>query len=193
MKHTPEMLLESFRWAKGREAEGRLTVEEVPLSREAILAGVASGRSSAILMDSLDSMSSDVRVIEGHKVSFLYAERHLIRVVRYSFGALYGSIAVDREVRNFEQLSHDLAYKVFAPKNADYGDAFALCGVPGICVRILDKYQRLAKLAPELKNPGNPGITKLTGVSGQVGESVKDTLVDMANYAGMGIMLILNG
>lgn len=69
------------------------------------------------------------------------------------------------------------ALELFAKKNADYGDAFANYGSVGIIVRLGDKIQRLMSVT---KN----GVTLVNT------ESLRDTLIDLHNYAAMGIMLI---
>jgi len=66
---------------------------------------------------------------------------------------------------------------LFTKKNKDYGDAFAKFGIIGILTRIEDKIQRLLSIT---KN----GITLIDN------ESLKDTLLDLHNYAAMGLMLI---
>ena len=67
------------------------------------------------------------------------------------------------------------ALTLFEKKNADYGDAFATYGLIGVLVRIQDKIQRLVS------------ITK-NGVHLVNDESLRDTLIDLHNYAAMGIM-----
>ena len=69
------------------------------------------------------------------------------------------------------------ALELFAKKNAYYGDAFANYGSVGVIVRLGDKIQRLMSVS---KN----GVTLVNT------ESLRDTLIDLHNYAAMGIMLI---
>ena len=69
------------------------------------------------------------------------------------------------------------ALELFKKKNADYGDAFAKFGVIGILMRIEDKIQR------------SLSITK-NGVQMVDDESIRDTLMDLHNYAAMGVMLL---
>ena len=66
---------------------------------------------------------------------------------------------------------------LFARKNADYGDAFAKYGVIGVLMRIEDKIQR------------SLSITK-NGVNLVSDEGIKDTLLDLHNYAAMALMLL---
>jgi hypothetical protein len=67
--------------------------------------------------------------------------------------------------------------ELFTRKNADYGDAFAKYGVIGVLMRIEDKLQR------------SISITK-NGVNLVKDERIRDTLIDLHNYAAMAIMLL---
>ena len=67
--------------------------------------------------------------------------------------------------------------EMFRKKNKDYGDAFAKFGVIGVLMRIEDKIQR------------SLSITK-NGVNMVNDESIRDTLMDLHNYAAMGVMLL---
>ena len=67
--------------------------------------------------------------------------------------------------------------EVFRKKNIDYGDAFAKYGVIGVLMRIEDKIQRALSIT---KN----GVTLVND------EGMKDTLLDLHNYAAMAIMLL---
>lgn len=69
------------------------------------------------------------------------------------------------------------ALELFTKKNIDYGDAFAKYGIIGILMRIEDKLQR------------SMSITK-NGVNLINDESIRDTLIDLHNYAAMGLMLL---
>ena len=69
------------------------------------------------------------------------------------------------------------ALELFTRKNADYGDAFAKYGVIGVLMRIEDKIQR------------SMSITK-NGVNLVNDEGIRDTLLDLHNYAAMALMLI---
>ena len=66
--------------------------------------------------------------------------------------------------------------ELFRKKNADYGDAFANYGVIGILVRMGDKINRLQSITSKKVSLINT-------------ESLRDTLIDLHNYA-MGIMLL---
>jgi len=66
---------------------------------------------------------------------------------------------------------------LFERKNADYGDAFATYGAVGVLVRIGDKLQRLSSIhSREVRLVDD--------------ESLRDTLIDLHNYAAMAIMTL---
>lgn len=67
--------------------------------------------------------------------------------------------------------------ELFKRKNKDYGDAFATYGPIGVLVRIGDKINRLQSIS-------NTGIQMVDD------ESIRDTLIDLHNYAGMSVMLL---
>ena len=69
------------------------------------------------------------------------------------------------------------AIELFQRKNQDYGDAFANYGPVGVIVRMGDKINRLSS------------VTK-NQVSLVKNESIRDTLIDLHNYAAMAIMLM---
>jgi len=69
------------------------------------------------------------------------------------------------------------ALELFKKKNTDYGDAFAKFGVIGVLMRIEDKIQRSLSIS---KN----GVTLVDD------ERIRDTLIDLHNYAAMAIMLL---
>tara|TARA_B110000858_G_scaffold193308_1_gene245563 strand:- start:239 stop:511 length:273 start_codon:yes stop_codon:yes gene_type:complete len=65
---------------------------------------------------------------------------------------------------------------VFSRKNKDYGDAFAKHGTIGVLVRISDKMSRFTNISKK-------------GLQISVSdETLKDTLMDLHNYAAMAIM-----
>ena len=72
---------------------------------------------------------------------------------------------------------HDESLELFTRKNADYGDAFATYGPVGVIVRMGDKIQRLLSVSKK-------------GVALVDSESLRDTLIDLHNYAAMAVMLI---
>ena len=67
--------------------------------------------------------------------------------------------------------------EVFKKKNHDYGDAFARFGTVGVLMRIEDKLQRLRSIDKK-------------GVQLVDDESMKDTLLDLHNYAAMALILM---
>ena len=69
------------------------------------------------------------------------------------------------------------AISLFKKKNQDYGDAFANFGPVGVIVRMGDKINRLASVTG-------------SSVSLVKNESIRDTLIDLHNYAAMAIMLM---
>ena len=69
------------------------------------------------------------------------------------------------------------AFELFSKKNKDYGDSFATYGPVGVIVRMGDKIKRLISVTTN-------------GVHLVDNESLSDTLIDLHNYAAMGIMLM---
>lgn len=67
--------------------------------------------------------------------------------------------------------------ELFKKKNTDYGDAFAEYGSVGVIVRIGDKISRFANITKK-------GINLIND------ENLRDTLIDLHNYAAMAIMLL---
>tara|TARA_B110000858_G_C17575826_1_gene369007 strand:- start:295 stop:558 length:264 start_codon:yes stop_codon:yes gene_type:complete len=68
--------------------------------------------------------------------------------------------------------------ELFTKKNQDYGDAFATYGTVGVLVRIGDKLQRFSK------------ITSKNVTIEVIDENLRDTLMDLHNYAAMAIMTL---
>ena len=66
--------------------------------------------------------------------------------------------------------------ELFTRKNKDYGDAFATYGIIGVLVRIEDKIKRAISIT-------NNCIVLVDD------EGLKDTLLDLHNYAAMALML----
>ncbi len=65
----------------------------------------------------------------------------------------------------------------YLKKNSDYGDAFANYGSIGVLVRIGDKISRLTNIT-------NKNISLVND------ESMKDTLIDLHNYAAIALILL---
>ena len=76
------------------------------------------------------------------------------------------------------KLLHDEARAIFAKKNADYGDAFATHGTIGVLIRINDKLARYTNIT---KNKLEINVSD---------ETLRDTLMDLHNYAIMAIMCL---
>ena len=72
---------------------------------------------------------------------------------------------------------HNEALSLFTKKNQDYGDAFANYGPVGVIVRMGDKINRLASVTG-------------SSVSLVKTETIRDTLIDLHNYAAMAVMLM---
>lgn len=78
---------------------------------------------------------------------------------------------------NFKEIT-DYMYQIYEKKNADYGDSFSKTfdefGLTASAIRINDKTERFKKLIKQ---------------DAQVqDESIKDTLLDLANYAVLTLM-----
>ena len=70
--------------------------------------------------------------------------------------------------------------QLFLKKNQDYGDAFAAFGTVGVLIRIGDKLQRYTSIT-------NKNISLIET------ETLRDTLLDLHNYAAMAILLMDEG
>ncbi len=81
---------------------------------------------------------------------------------------------MDRVVQ-MKQIQKD-ALDLFIKKNADYGDAFATFGTIGVLVRIEDKIKRCISISSK-------------NVQLVDDETLRDTLIDLHNYAAMALML----
>ena len=84
-------------------------------------------------------------------------------------------MSVDR-IQQFTLVQNE-GLELFKMKNKDYGDAFANYGPVGVIVRMGDKIQRLVSVS-------NSRISLVNT------ESLRDTLIDLHNYATMAIMLL---
>jgi hypothetical protein len=71
----------------------------------------------------------------------------------------------------------DECRELFYKKNQDYGDAFSEYGPVGVLIRLGDKIKRMTS------------ITK-SGVNLIDNETLRDTLLDMHNYAAMAVILM---
>ena len=68
-------------------------------------------------------------------------------------------------------------YELFVKKNIDYGDSFAKYGIIGVLMRIEDKIKRAMTIT-------------YNGVNLVNDEGIKDTLLDLHNYAAMALILL---
>jgi len=78
-------------------------------------------------------------------------------------------------VEQMKQIQKE-ALELFIKKNADYGDAFATFGTIGVLVRIEDKIKRCISIS-------NKKVQLVDD------ETLRDTLIDLHNYAAMALML----
>jgi hypothetical protein len=78
-------------------------------------------------------------------------------------------------VEQMKQIQKE-ALELFIKKNADYGDAFATFGTIGVLVRIEDKIKRCISISSK-------------NVQLVDDETLRDTLIDLHNYAAMALML----
>ena len=84
-------------------------------------------------------------------------------------------MSTDRSTQLYNVQSE--ALELFEKKNKDYGDAFATYGTVGVLVRIGDKLSRFTNIS-------NSGVQLVDN------EGLRDTLIDLHNYAGMAVMLL---
>lgn len=78
-------------------------------------------------------------------------------------------------VKQLEKIQRECKL-VFEKKNKDYGDAFAKHGTVGVLVRISDKMSRFTNIS---KNGLDISVSD---------ETLRDTLMDLHNYAAMALM-----
>lgn len=86
---------------------------------------------------------------------------------------------IDDKVQQLTKIQYE-ALELFRAKNADYGDAFARYGPIGVLVRLGNKISRLQSIT-------SSGINLIES------KKIRDTLIDVHNYAAMAIMLIDTG
>jgi len=78
-------------------------------------------------------------------------------------------------VPRFEEITNKML-DIFKKKNHDYGAAFADLGVVGVMTRMHDKFKRFLSVSKKQISLVND-------------ESLNDTLLDLANYSVMALML----
>ena len=82
-------------------------------------------------------------------------------------------------IEGYEKVNME-ARELSLRKNHDYGgsmDNIGLCGIHGVAVRLVDKVTRAHNLTRD-------------GVKAKVNESVRDSFIDMINYATYAVMLL---
>ena len=79
-------------------------------------------------------------------------------------------------VQQLREIQEEAA-ELFRLKNQDYGDSFAEYGPIGVLVRLGDKIKRCTSISSR-------GFTLVDD------EKLRDTLVDLHNYAAMALMLM---
>lgn len=86
---------------------------------------------------------------------------------------------MEKNVKRVQQMQkiQKEGLELFEKKNKDYGDAFAKYGTVGVLIRMEDKLQRSISIS-------NSGINLVNS------ESMRDTLLDLHNYAAMALMLM---
>lgn len=82
----------------------------------------------------------------------------------------------EKRLQQFDKVSAETR-ELFNKKNTDYGDAFADYGVVGVLVRMGDKLRRYVSVT-------NKNVSLVND------EALRDTLMDLRNYATMAIMLM---
>tara|TARA_R110002072_G_scaffold49072_3_gene133729 strand:- start:1 stop:453 length:453 start_codon:yes stop_codon:yes gene_type:complete len=97
---------------------------------------------------------------------------------RHPPSPIYNENKIDRI--NQMKIVQKEGLELFKKKNADYGDAFANYGAIGVLVRMGDKISRCQSIS-------NKSVSMVDS------ESLRDTLIDLHNYAAMAIMLIDEG
>lgn len=106
----------------------------------------------------------------------MWIRKHINIVLLY---IIFQGVGVKENMDRVEQMKkiQHTALELFTKKNIDYGDAFAKFGVIGVLMRIEDKIQRSLSITRN-------GVTLIND------ESMRDTLLDLHNYAAMALMLL---
>lgn len=91
----------------------------------------------------------------------------------------------------FKSITDEMA-RLFEIKNKNYGNSFSKqfdeYGLTSVCIRLEDKLNRLKSLNKQISEAKN-GIVDINVDD----ESIKDTLIDLANYSVLAIMEISKG
>lgn len=92
---------------------------------------------------------------------------------------------------DFEAITKEM-HELYLIKNKNYGNSFSKqfeeYGLTSVCIRLEDKLNRLKSLNKQLQDSQN-GITNVN----MDDESIKDTLIDLANYSVLAIMELNKG
>ena len=93
---------------------------------------------------------------------------------------------------NLFKVITDEMLDLYEIKNKNYGDSFSKqfqeYGLTSVCIRLEDKLNRLKSLNKQISEAKN-GIVDIDVDD----ESIKDTLIDLANYSVLAIMEISKG
>ena len=91
----------------------------------------------------------------------------------------------------FKEITNEM-FNLYEIKNKNYGDSFSKqfqeYGLTSVCTRLEDKLNRLKSLNKQISEAKN-GIVDIDVDD----ESIKDTLIDLANYSVLAIMEIAKG
>lgn len=126
-----------------------------------------------ILQTEIDGLQSDLQFLEAEQQK-VKEQQHIQEQQQLLIQAQ--EQRKEQRISQMEQIQNE-AKELFRRKNNDYGDAFATYGPVGVLVRMGDKISRL-------QNISNRGITLVED------ERMRDTLIDLHNYAAMAIMLL---
>lgn len=124
--------------------------------------------------EQIDKQISDIIITRGRE-----SEKLLKMIIEHHESLVHKLANLENNSDRVEQMREIQleGLHLFERKNADYGDAFAEYGTIGVLMRIGDKIKR------------SLNITK-NGVNLVDSESLEDTLLDLHNYAAMGLMLL---
>lgn len=94
------------------------------------------------------------------------------------------------EVDKFQVITNEM-HELYLIKNKNYGNSFSEqfkeYGLTSVCIRLEDKLRRLKSLNKQLQDYQS-GISDINTQD----ESIKDTLIDLANYSVLAILELEN-
>lgn len=94
------------------------------------------------------------------------------------------------EVDKFQTITNEM-HELYLIKNKNYGNSFSEqfkeYGLTSVCIRLEDKLRRLKSLNKQLQDY-QTGISDINTQD----ESIKDTLIDLANYSVLAILELEN-